>query len=395
MQTGGFYKLASRTLKIMSVSFPSGSSHQTLAFTFNTFNASHSVPMSTSKNLAAVVTGVKSPLTIEERPIPSPGPNEVLIRNEAIALNPVDCKRWAFGFFVKSYPTILGQDVSGVIEAVGCGVTGLQAGDRVIAIADGIYTGELTHAAFQNFTVARANCTAKIPDSISSLSASTIITGVSTAALALYDVLGVPLPDLSLKPGEATKSGDGILIWGGASAVGSMAVQLARQAGLTVFTTASKKHHDRLRSLGADVVVDYHSDTAVDDMVAAAKKSGTTIPLAVDVISKPGTLRPTMDVLLRAGGDTKPLKLTQTGPWPEEVVVPEQITAAWVSGGDLWGRRQDLSAWLFGEAIPAWLANGVVTTGDCKVIPGGLGGLQTALEVLLEGVQGEKVVVEV
>ncbi|KAK1758154.1 zinc-binding alcohol dehydrogenase domain-containing protein cipB [Echria macrotheca] len=350
--------------------------------------------MSTSKNLVAVFTAVKSPLTIEERPISSPGPNEVLIRNEVIALNPIDCKRWAYGFLVQSYPTILGQDVSGVIEAVGPGVTSLQAGDRVIAIADGIHTGEITHTAFQNFTVARANCTAKIPDSLTSLSASTIITGVGTAAVALYDVLGLPLPDLSLKPGEATKSGEGILIWGGASAVGSMAIQLARQAGLTIFTTASKKHHDWVRSLGADVVFDYHSDTVVDDIVAAAKKTGTAIALAADVISKPDTLRMSMDVLLKAGGEKKPLKLTQTTPWPEQVVVPEKIMTAWVSGGDIWGRRQDLSAWLYGEAIPAWLANGVVKPGEYRVIEGGLGGLDTALEVLLAGVSGEKVVVE-
>ncbi|GAB1311766.1 Zinc-binding alcohol dehydrogenase domain-containing protein cipB [Madurella fahalii] len=350
--------------------------------------------MSTAKNLVAVVTASKSPLTIEERPIPTPGPNEVLIRNEVIALNPIDWKRWASGFLIQSYPTILGQDVSGVVVAAGPGVTGFQPGDRVIAIADGIHTGAVTHTAFQNYTVARANCTAKIPNSISSLSASTIITGVSTAAMALYDVLGFPLPDLTVKPDQVTKTGEGILIWGGASNVGTMVIQLARQAGMTAFVTASAKHYDQLRSLGADVLVDYKSATVVSDIVDAAKQAGISIPLAVDVISKPDTLQPSLEILLNAGGG-KPLKLAHTTSWPEEVPIPERVKTTWVSGGDLWGRRQDLSAWLYREAIPAWLANGTVVPGAYRVIEGGLEGLQTALEVLMGGVSAEKVVVKV
>ncbi|KXX78209.1 Zinc-binding alcohol dehydrogenase domain-containing protein cipB [Madurella mycetomatis] len=351
--------------------------------------------MSTAKNLVAVVTALKSSLTIEERPIPTPGPNEVLIRNEVIALNPIDWKRWVSGYSIQSYPTILGQDVSGVVVALGPGVTGLQPGDRVIAIADGIHTGAITHTAFQNYTVARANCTAKIPNSISTLSASTIITGVTTAAMVLYDVLGVPLPDLTVKPDQVSKTGDGILIWGGASNVGTMVIQLARQAGITVFATASAKHHDWLRSLGAEVLVDYNSATVVSDVVDAAKKASISIALAVDVVSKPDTLRLSMEILLKAGGGKNRLKLGHTTPWPEEVLVSEEMKTAWVSGGDVWGRRQDLGAWLYGEAIPAWLANGTVIPGAYRVIDGGLEGLQTALEVLMGGVSAEKVVVKV
>ncbi|KAK4114644.1 GroES-like protein [Canariomyces notabilis] len=340
--------------------------------------------MSTAKNVVAVMTGPKSPLTIEERPIPTPGPKEVLIRNKVIAVNPIDTKRWAYGFLIQSYPTILGQDVSGVVVAVGPGVTGLQPGDRVIAIADGIHTGEITHTAFQNYTVARANCTAKIPGSISFLSAATIITGVTTTAMALYDVLGVPVPDLTVKPDQVTKTGEGILIWGGASMVGSMVIQLARQAGMTVFVTASAKHHDWLRSLGADVLVDYNAPTVVSDIIAAAETARISIALAVDVISYPDTLRPSMEILLKAGGG-KPLKLAHTTPWDNEVLVPEGVKTTWISGGDVWGRREDLAAWLYGEAIPAWLANGTVVPSAYQVIDGGLEGLQLAMEVLLGG----------
>ena len=57
---------------------------------------------------AAVLHGIGSNLVVEERPTPSPGPGEVLVRNHAIGLNPIDWKRQAFGIFVSSFPVILG-----------------------------------------------------------------------------------------------------------------------------------------------------------------------------------------------------------------------------------------------------------------------------------------------
>lgn len=65
--------------------------------------------MSQSKNLAAFLPAAASPLTIGERPIPTPGPGEILVRNYALAVNPVDWKRRDWGFAIPSYPTILGS----------------------------------------------------------------------------------------------------------------------------------------------------------------------------------------------------------------------------------------------------------------------------------------------
>jgi hypothetical protein len=62
-----------------------------------------------SKNFAAVLHQVASPLVAEELPKPKPGPTEVLIRNHAIAVNPVDWKRQAWGFAISSYPVVMGS----------------------------------------------------------------------------------------------------------------------------------------------------------------------------------------------------------------------------------------------------------------------------------------------
>lgn len=64
------------------------------------------------KNLAALLPAVRSDLVVEERPIPTPGPDEVLVRNHFIGLNPLDFKRQLSGMFISSYPAILGTGTS-------------------------------------------------------------------------------------------------------------------------------------------------------------------------------------------------------------------------------------------------------------------------------------------
>ena len=66
----------------------------------------------TSPNIAALLPAVGTDLVIKERPVPTPGSDEVLIRNHAIGLNPIDWKRQAWGFMISSYPTILGAGTS-------------------------------------------------------------------------------------------------------------------------------------------------------------------------------------------------------------------------------------------------------------------------------------------
>ena len=61
-----------------------------------------------AKNLAALVPAAKAELVVGERPIPTPGPDEVLVRNHLIGLNPIDWKRQLSGMFISSYPAVLG-----------------------------------------------------------------------------------------------------------------------------------------------------------------------------------------------------------------------------------------------------------------------------------------------
>ena len=92
------------------------------------------------------------------RDVPKPGAGDILVKNEAVGLNPVDWKIQAFGLFAEKYPAILGLDATGTVEAVGEGVTAFKKGDHVI------YQGFLDNdrANFQQYTLISESLAAKV-----------------------------------------------------------------------------------------------------------------------------------------------------------------------------------------------------------------------------------------
>ncbi|KAK3307772.1 uncharacterized protein B0T15DRAFT_508306 [Chaetomium strumarium] len=337
-----------------------------------------------STNLAAVLPSAGSNLAIEERAIPSPGPDEVLVRNHAIAVNPIDWKRQVMGLYISSYPTILGLDVSGIVEAVGSAVTLFKKGDRVLGLAPVTATGNPDHAAFQTYTLVQASAIAKLPDTLTFKQAATLPGAISTASVTLFDVLGLPLPQQQSTPTLSTTASPstGILVWSGASSAGNATIQLARLAGLKVFASASPRHHALVRSLGATEVVDYRSPTAVADLVSAAQRAGVAIRYAVDCISTEETTPLVLDVLTKFGGAKK---LAHLWTWPEQIAVPDGVEETFVNTVVIWTERRDLAARVFNELLPVWLKKGEVVPQTARVIDGGLEGLQTALEELRKG----------
>lgn len=87
-----------------------------------------------ASNNAAWITEAKGkPLKVHEAPLPKPGPNDVVVKNHAIAVNPVDWKIQDYGVFLTKYPNILGTDVAGEVYEVGSEVKDFKRGDRVLA----------------------------------------------------------------------------------------------------------------------------------------------------------------------------------------------------------------------------------------------------------------------
>ncbi|KAH6685328.1 chaperonin 10-like protein [Plectosphaerella plurivora] len=346
-------------------------------------------------HLAAMLPSVGGNLVISKRDTPTPAAGEILIRNRAIAVNPIDWKRQAYGFMTPSFPLVLGADIAGEVVAIGPSVEGFKAGDHVVALAHGLITGNANNGAFQEFTSAQAKTTSKVPETLSLTQAVTLPTAVGTAVMILVESLGLPQSALETANASASSAPQSILIWGGASAVGNLLIQIAHKVGLFIYATASAKHHDKLRELGADVLFDYASGTVAEDILKASEEAGKPIEWAVGCITKDETLAPVTAVL--KGSTAKGAKkLVITSPLPASATPAEGIETTQVRGDELWHRRSDLGEWLCWEALPAWLASGEIKPLEARVVDGGLEGLQNAMDQLKQGVvSGEKLVVEV
>ncbi|MEU4519947.1 zinc-binding alcohol dehydrogenase family protein [Amycolatopsis sp. NPDC024027] len=234
-------------------------------------------------NTAAWITAKNARLEAASAPYTPPADDQIVVRNHAVAVNPLDwiiqsagnlAYRWL------NYPTVLGSDVAGEVVEVGEAVTRFRVGDRVLGHAVGTDKDSNSPAegAFQQYTVLLERMTCPIPDTLSFEDAAVVPLATSTAACGLFqtDHLGLRHPAAGAEP-----TGQTVLVWGGSTSVGSNAIQLAVAAGYEVITTASPRNFDHVTSLGAGQVFDYHSPTVVADIIAALK--GRTLAGAIAI----------------------------------------------------------------------------------------------------------------
>ncbi|KAK7705737.1 hypothetical protein SLS57_009936 [Botryosphaeria dothidea] len=237
------------------------------------------------ENRAAWITEAKAkPFKVDAAPYPTAGPGEIIVKNFAVALNHIDWKIQDFGIIIQKYPNILGLDVTGVVVEVGPGVTRFEKGQRIVATSPSFKTGNPAHGGFQLYTAVLEDLALPVPDSMAFEQSAVLPTSVTTAASGLYneDKLGLPLPSENPKPAGKT-----ILVWGGSSAVGSMAVQLAAASGVKAIAIASTRNHALVRALGASTVIDYKSPDVVDEIVAAINDGSKDFAGVFDAISEP------------------------------------------------------------------------------------------------------------
>lgn len=116
-------------------------------------------------NMAAWLTAEKvRPLEVREAPYSTPKEIEILVKNHAIAINPIDTYIQALAFFPLKYPAILGLDLVGEVVAVGSNVRRFKQGDRVIGHGHGITCQDYRESAFQSYTIVQQHEASPIPD---------------------------------------------------------------------------------------------------------------------------------------------------------------------------------------------------------------------------------------
>jgi len=210
-------------------------------------------------------------LVYGDMPDPVAGPGEVVVDIHAASVNAADWKVRSGG--VADYPYVLGRDFSGIVSAVGADVPDLKVGDAVFGVCDAGQEG-----AYAEKIAVKAAIIAKKPAAVSHVEAAALALTGLTALVAVEDTLQL-------------KSGETILIQGGAGGVAGFAVQLAKHIGARVITTASAANHDYLSGLGADEIIDYRTQdftAVVSDCDAVLDTVGDDVALQSFAVLKPG-----------------------------------------------------------------------------------------------------------
>jgi NADPH2:quinone reductase len=200
-----------------------------------------------------------------ELPVPELRPRDVLVRVQAVSVNPVDVKRRA-ALEPSDTPTVLGYDAAGVVEAIGAEVSTLGVGDEVF------YAGDVSRPGSNaDLQAVDERIVAERPGTLSFADAAALPLTSVTASEALFDRLRL-----------TSESTGTLLILGAAGGVGSIMVQLAKlRTGVMVIGTASRgASRDWVTGLGADAVVDHH------DLV---NECGRTAPDGIDYVFTPHT----------------------------------------------------------------------------------------------------------
>ncbi|KAA8643973.1 hypothetical protein EYZ11_008225 [Aspergillus tanneri] len=328
---------------------------------------------------------------VQDAPIPSVAPDMVLVKTAAVALNPTDHKMAA------NFPTpgaISGCDFAGTVVAIGSAVTKpLALGDRVCGGVHGANPLEPTIGAFAEYVGATAHILAKIPDSLSFQDAAAIGgAGPSTMALALRDSLG-------LSGKGSSDSEEFVLVYGGSTATGTMALQLLRLAGYRAIATCSPRNADLVRSYGAEAVFDYRSDTCATDIREYTKN---TLRYVLDCITEPATLELCLKCIGRAGGKYCGLEAFSDDLRTRKAVSMEWVLALSIFGKPIaldkgYGRdaapeHRELGRKMF-EEVEQLLQNGQLRAHPVRMMPGGLEAIPDGLALLKKKqVSGHKLV---
>lgn len=231
----------------------------------------------------------------------------------------------------------------------------------------------------------------RIPNHLAFTDAVVLPLGLATASGALFspEYLDIDAPKASA-PVSDGKNNKVILIWGGASSVGSCAIQLCAAAGLTILTTVSPKNFEYAKSIGAAETFDYSDSGIVKSLAEAAR--GKEVVGAYDAISSEASLAACVEFLHAVGGGKLSLTLAKTKlpELPSDVtVVAGHPPRQGADGGEpIW--RQ-----VWRDFLEIGLEKGVMQAKpDAYVLKGGLERLEEGLELVRKGMSAKKVVVE-
>ncbi|KAF4341599.1 zinc-type alcohol dehydrogenase [Fusarium beomiforme] len=343
--------------------------------------------MSSMNALAVIKFG--EPARLIQRPIPTPGAGEVLLKVVAVGcklpclyltspshanliiVNPYDFRARDFGLFVdpNSLPMVLGNDIAGIVTALGPdnNDVDLQIGDLIFGQSNhGKRTAD--QSGLQEFCLLDSYATAKIPSGFTADHGASLPSNAVAAFWALFNpaALGLPPPFNADSSQNQQIEGNSIVIVGGGSNCGRYAVQFASLSGLfsTIVAVAGPRHATALHTLGATHVVDRHGDQSeVINRVRAIV--GDDCMYVIDAVNHEHTLG------VACLSNSRPGRMATLCPGEADLAtIPEKkagFTKVFSSGSSQ--NAPDLAR-RFWTALPGWLKSGQVKALEWDVING-------------------------
>lgn len=349
-------------------------------------------------------------------------PDMVLVKTVAVSVNPCDVKsalRWP----VRG--TTSGAEFAGYVVALGSSAQQLfRLQDRVCGVVHGSYPNEPDIGAFGEYVTACEHALIKIPNDMPWENAAAIALSGLTSAVALFHSMGIPAT-----PQEPATTPFWVLVWGGATACGTMAIQLLKlyeqthpnchlrtksrlailvadrtyhRSGIRVIATSSPKNFNLLRRYGADHVVDYNSPSCATEI---REHTSNRLKYVLDTIAEARTITLCYRSIGRLGGTY--LGLEQI---PQELIESlnrKTVTASWLNGFVFFGRPVYLSDGYGSPAHPEYikvvgywsksierlLFQGKLMSHPPRIEPGGLEGVIKGLELKRQkAISGQKLV---
>ncbi|KAI0105836.1 GroES-like protein [Daldinia grandis] len=314
---------------------------------------------------ALVAPGPK--VQIIDSPIPKPGADEVLIKVVVSGSNPKDWKvpDW------RNVTINQGDDIGGIVHEVGSNVTEFKPGDRVA----GFHQFLTPHGSFAEYAISPQHTTFHISQKTTFEEAAAVPLAAMTAAIGLYDKLGLP------QPWTPATEPIPLLIYGAASSVGAYAIQLARKSNIHPLICVAGKSQAHVESLidrsKGDVIVDYRDGD--DAVVEALKKAAGNSKLlyALDATSEYNSYVNISKVLAEGSKATSVLP-------PQNFEYPAHVSHSVTLVGSVHTEDKDFG-YVYFRYFGRGLQEGWFKAQPQVVVPGGLGGIQEALDNLKAG----------
>ncbi|RAK89710.1 alcohol dehydrogenase [Aspergillus costaricaensis CBS 115574] len=300
-----------------------------------------------------------------------PGPGELLVRVEAASFNPIDAKVQRLDLFQSQYPLILGFTFAGTVVSTGPGIHSQASEDS-------------RFGALQIYALALEQNTLRLEPETTFADSAGLIANLATVISALTIYMGLPKPPVA---GTKPPTGKKILVYGGSSSVGGLAVQYATNAGYGVVTTSSAANRSMVEKRNPSHIIDHSRPD--EDVICEIREHGPYEGI-FDAIGSTTTTQRMVALLRETGG-----RFFSTSPSPGDEAIPAGIEKLWAGYSETLvsqAAHRELRTWYMDAYLPAALKKGTIWPNPALWLEGGLNSAQKALDLLYGGhISGQKV----